>query len=303
MSVDDAAQSDPAMTVGDPDGFGRYGMLDEIDGRYLCHVCGRTWRHLGAHAAGAHGTPAVEYRRAHGLAEGTLLLVAPLSEKMSARWHEFRSPEDLAARRGRRLTQAEMSQLGDDVPVQQWCDRVRALLDRDDSVSAVSISESFGRSSTWAAARLRRYPPVEPVGASAERWYEGFAAVNAYVATHDRLPPTSSAAGRWLAEQRRLASAGTLIEHQVAVLAEQAWWSAPAARTRYRHWTERLAAVNAFYAENGALPAGEDGGWVRIQVSAHRAGKLKAERLAILQSQPWWSERASRSLHARSTTH
>jgi hypothetical protein len=28
------------MRVGDPDGHGRFGMLDEVGGRLVCHECG-----------------------------------------------------------------------------------------------------------------------------------------------------------------------------------------------------------------------------------------------------------------------
>ena len=33
------------MRVGDPDGHGRFGMLDEVGGRLVCHECGSA--HLG----------------------------------------------------------------------------------------------------------------------------------------------------------------------------------------------------------------------------------------------------------------
>ena len=38
------------MNVGDPDGYGEFGVLDEDAGGLLCHECGRRFSHLGLHA-------------------------------------------------------------------------------------------------------------------------------------------------------------------------------------------------------------------------------------------------------------
>ena len=55
------------MQVGDEDGHGRYGLLDEDADGLLCHGCGHRFTHLGLHVYKAHGTTASEYRKAHGL--------------------------------------------------------------------------------------------------------------------------------------------------------------------------------------------------------------------------------------------
>lgn len=55
------------MKVGDADGHGQYGVLDEDNDGLLCHDCGRRYTHLGLHAYKAHGIPAAQYRQAHGL--------------------------------------------------------------------------------------------------------------------------------------------------------------------------------------------------------------------------------------------
>lgn len=56
------------MRVGDRDGHGFYGQLSiAVDGRLLCHECGRTYLHLGTHAQRAHGLSSAQYRAAHGL--------------------------------------------------------------------------------------------------------------------------------------------------------------------------------------------------------------------------------------------
>lgn len=61
------------MNVGDRDGFGRYGVVDEDDAGLLCHECGRRFAHLGLHAWRSHGMSAVDYRQAHGLSRGGLV--------------------------------------------------------------------------------------------------------------------------------------------------------------------------------------------------------------------------------------
>ncbi len=53
--------------VGDRDGFGRFGVVDETADGLLCHECGRRFSHLGLHVYKAHGVTADESRRAHGL--------------------------------------------------------------------------------------------------------------------------------------------------------------------------------------------------------------------------------------------
>lgn len=55
------------MRVGDEDGHGRYGVLDEDADGLLCHECGRRFSHLGLHVYKAHGLTAEEYRKVHGL--------------------------------------------------------------------------------------------------------------------------------------------------------------------------------------------------------------------------------------------
>lgn len=55
------------MQVGEEDGHGLYGVLDEDADGLLCHECGGRFTHLGLHAWKAHGTTAAAYRKAHGL--------------------------------------------------------------------------------------------------------------------------------------------------------------------------------------------------------------------------------------------
>ena len=47
--------------VGDRDGFGGFGIVDETPDGLLCHECGRRFIHLGPHVYKAHGVTADEY--------------------------------------------------------------------------------------------------------------------------------------------------------------------------------------------------------------------------------------------------
>lgn len=64
------------MNVGDPDGYGEFGVLDEDAGGLLCHECGRRFSHLGLHAWKGHGMTADGYRRAHGLSRNRGLVAS-----------------------------------------------------------------------------------------------------------------------------------------------------------------------------------------------------------------------------------
>lgn len=55
------------MKLGDVDGHGRYGLLEEVVGGLVCHLCGHAFANLGLHAWRGHGVTADQYREAHGL--------------------------------------------------------------------------------------------------------------------------------------------------------------------------------------------------------------------------------------------
>jgi hypothetical protein len=50
--------ADSPLSLGDPDGYGRYGVLEEQPGGLVCHECGRTFPSLGLHAYRGHGMTA-----------------------------------------------------------------------------------------------------------------------------------------------------------------------------------------------------------------------------------------------------
>lgn len=51
------------MELGEEDGHGRYGMLDETSDGLVCHECGRAFPNLGLHAWRGHGMTAAQYAR------------------------------------------------------------------------------------------------------------------------------------------------------------------------------------------------------------------------------------------------
>ena len=80
--------ADP-LSLGDPDGYGRYGVLEEQPGGLVGHECGRTFPSLGLHAYRGHGTTAAQYRERHGLQRTAGLITADLRARIrdNARAH------------------------------------------------------------------------------------------------------------------------------------------------------------------------------------------------------------------------
>lgn len=57
------------MKIGDPDGHGQYGVVDENTDGLLCHECGHRFTHLGLHVWRRHELTAADFRQAHGLSK------------------------------------------------------------------------------------------------------------------------------------------------------------------------------------------------------------------------------------------
>lgn len=70
--------------VGEPDGAGQWGILDEDSEGVLCHECGRRLQALGYHLRVVHEMSPDEYRDAHGLARGLPLTTRAVSAARSA---------------------------------------------------------------------------------------------------------------------------------------------------------------------------------------------------------------------------
>lgn len=93
----------PVSRYGQPDGHGRYGMLDDDGTSVLCHECGRRYAALASHTLLAHGMDAASYRSAHGLGRRTPLLASGLREAQGRRareriggpgWQRFEAARD-----------------------------------------------------------------------------------------------------------------------------------------------------------------------------------------------------------------
>ncbi|MEO6702586.1 MAG: MucR family transcriptional regulator [Jatrophihabitantaceae bacterium] len=174
--------------VGDRDGYGRFGELDDDGQTVLCHECGRRRRSLGRHIR-VHGMTAAEYRQAHGLSTGCSLIGAELRGRLSELTrshptslaalaahrdvHRARAavtaeghhrPQRQAIRRrtahharlGRELSSADKAALTRAESVRAWCMVVHQLVATGASVRG--IATQTGISPATAAGRIARYP-------------------------------------------------------------------------------------------------------------------------------------------------
>ncbi|MEU4607495.1 CGNR zinc finger domain-containing protein [Kribbella sp. NPDC023972] len=72
------------MKVGDEDGHGLYGLLEETADGLVCHECGRALPNLGLHAWRGHGMTAAQYREKHGLQRRRGLVASTLRARIQA---------------------------------------------------------------------------------------------------------------------------------------------------------------------------------------------------------------------------
>lgn len=71
------------MNLGECDGHGLYGVLDEDEEGLLCHESGRRFTYLGLHAWKGHGLTADDYRAAHGLSRSRGLITSDTREAIN----------------------------------------------------------------------------------------------------------------------------------------------------------------------------------------------------------------------------
>lgn len=72
------------VRLGDLDGHGRYGIVDEGPDGCLCAECGWRGAHLGVHAYRAHGLTAAEYKQRHGLRRSRGLVASATRDAIRA---------------------------------------------------------------------------------------------------------------------------------------------------------------------------------------------------------------------------
>lgn len=100
-----------APQVGDPSGFGRWGVLDRDEESVLCHECGRRLGSLGYHLRRVHDMTVPEYQDAHGLARTVGLVSLGVARRLSERaldqvggagWQRLEAARDPVAASGAR---------------------------------------------------------------------------------------------------------------------------------------------------------------------------------------------------------
>ena len=180
------------MQVGDRDGHGRYGIIDEDASGLLCHECGGRFKHLATHISMGHKISVADYREHHGLHASKPLVAKAVSSKMRDSWgkHADRHLADLdssrdpsqataasisvnrnrsagakagrdkvlRSRRGRLLTKAEIAELDQAEDTAAWCAVAHRIME-DPMVTYRSLAESVGIRTGTAEQRMRRYRP------------------------------------------------------------------------------------------------------------------------------------------------
>nr|DAS06671.1 MAG TPA: ROS/MUCR transcriptional regulator protein [Caudoviricetes sp.] len=180
------------MRVGDIDGYGRYGLVDENEAGLLCHECGKRYRHLSTHVSLGHKIRVADYRRRHGLHAKRPLVASEVRDNMRESWgtHREQHLEDLdrhrdphkaiaasidairnktegakagqrahlQRRRGRALTPDEVTALESTATISEWCQVAYRILD-DPAVSVNSLARSIGMERGTAHHRLANRRP------------------------------------------------------------------------------------------------------------------------------------------------
>lgn len=193
--------------VGDPDGFGRFGILDRDEDTVVCHECGRGFRMLVQHLRQAHGTSVADYRRAHGL-PATLPLTCLDTSRTIGRQSKARVGTD------------------------SWRTFEEAR-DRSLPTSQQAATRASARTPAPATTQRRRDEARERFSGIRETWHDeewnaALAEVVQFHASTGRWPMRGARAeadgvaegklGRWLAFQRRQARKGRLPAWRLSAL-------------------------------------------------------------------------------------
>lgn len=89
--------------VGEPSGYGRYGIIDGDDKSIMCHECGEYFTSVAGHIYRAHGLRAKAYKDKHGLPRGTALIAPEMARRQaenaqrrldSDEWKKFEKARD-----------------------------------------------------------------------------------------------------------------------------------------------------------------------------------------------------------------
>jgi len=220
---------------------GRHGHLDEVDGRVLCHECGRSFRSLIGHITRKHGLTADEYREAHGLARTRPLMAADVREALHVSGIRRRDgdPRVLAALQGPAATEQRASAfprssesrrpgtrhataeakaaageraLQVKLAVHGWNSLAEAVAwAKHEQLGWSALATRLGVSHTPLARRGRREGlDLPPVYAHSDTTAAMLAAALRQVAEHGTLRGAGGALGHWLAVRRNLGREGPI---------------------------------------------------------------------------------------------
>lgn len=227
------------VKAGDPDGFGRFGHLEEDDeSRVLCHECGRWLRAMASHLARKHGMSTEQYRAAHGLARTVPLAGLRTRERLHASGIRRRDsdPRVLAALTGlqARVQRAspfphpqprpsavarsrDAKRVAGEAHLQSrlaaagWEDLAQAVAwAREHELGWSALARRLGMSHTPLQRRGQalglNLPAVLPAQAHVTRMLE---LARAHHATHGSLNATTGELARWLTKRRFMAQRET----------------------------------------------------------------------------------------------
>ena len=147
-------------SVGERDGFGRYGVLDETDDGLVCAACGWTGAHLGLHAYRAHGMTADAYRARYGLLRSRGLVASNIREKIQANGRAgmpFRAA--FVARRDPAAATRERLRIGRQATAEEAAgrDARMALIGRRSRIETVVVCEWCGVEFCPLGSKRRRF--------------------------------------------------------------------------------------------------------------------------------------------------
>lgn len=185
--------------IGDPDGYGRYGILDRDHDGVTCHECGARYAALVQHLRQAHAMTVAQYRDVHGLPKKLPLTSLRTSEKLSetsvarmgsAEWLRFEAARDASLPQSQRV--ASRAAAGSTV------------------AKAASVISRAGK----------------PAGARLDdaHWNDRWAAVTTFRAEHGFWPrraaadPIEKKLADWLRINRTLYRRGNLPPHRAAAM-------------------------------------------------------------------------------------
>lgn len=160
MSVVPTWHSGVVPSVGDRDGFGRYGVLDETDDGLVCAACGWTGAHPGLHAYRAHGMTANAYRARYGLLRSRGLLASNIREKIRANGRAgMPSRAAFVARRDPAAATAERLRLGRRATAEEAAgrDARMSLVGRRNRIETVVVCEWCGMQFCPLGIKRRRF--------------------------------------------------------------------------------------------------------------------------------------------------